>query len=487
MSSTKQTNSKPVDPSTLSGHALAVALVAAGALFMENLDATIIATGLPTMARDFHTSAVAVNVGITAYLLTLAIFIPLSGWVAARYGERRVFATAILIFTAASALCGLSHTLPLFTASRVLQGLGGSMMVPVGRLMVVRASTKAQLMKAIAYTIWPALVAPILGPPVGGWILSFASWPWMFLLNLPIGVVLFVLALKVVPRDRDTVREPFDLPGFALAGGASFSLMYLLESLQASHPPLVKVVSLGVAAVALGCGAVVRMRRARDPLFRLEVWSIETFRVSNGAGSLFRMAVYSVPFLLPLLFQEAFGLDPLASGSLTMAVFAGNLAMKPLTGPLLRSYGFRRVLIVNGLATVVLLAVCGWLRADTSRWLVLLVLFLGGLGRSMELTALTTMGFADLPEPLKGSGTTLATTINQMTTSLGVAVAALALHVSGTMRGGISTFDFRVAFCVMAALSALSLPSFLRMHPDAGAAVSGAALQQERAAAPAEG
>ena len=476
-----------MDPSTLRGHALAVALLAAGALFMENLDATIIATGLPTMARDFHTTAIAVNVGITAYLLTLAIFIPVSGWTAARFGERRVFASAILIFTVASALCGMSHTLPLFTASRVLQGIGGSMMVPVGRLMVLRASTKAQLMKAIAYTIWPALVAPILGPPVGGWILSFASWPWMFLLNVPIGVVLFALAMKVVPKDRETHRDPFDLPGFVLAGGASFCLMYLLESLQAQHLPVVKLVVLLVLAVTLGVGAVVRMRRAKDPLFRLEVLRIETFRVANAAGSLFRMAVFSVPFLLPLLFQEAFGLDPLQSGSLTMAVFAGNLAMKPLTGPLLRRYGFRTVLIVNGIATVVLLVACGWLRADSSRWLVLLVLFLGGLGRSMELTALTTMGFADLPEKLKGSGTTLATTINQMTTSLGVEVAALALHVSALVRGGMSAFDFRVAFCVMAGLALLGIPSFVGMNPDAGAAVSGAALRAEREATPAEG
>jgi EmrB/QacA subfamily drug resistance transporter len=428
-----------------------------------------------------------VNVGITAYLLTLAIFIPLSGWVATRFGERRVFASAILIFTVASALCGLSHTLPLFTASRVLQGIGGSMMVPVGRLMVLRASTRAQLMKAIAYTIWPALVAPILGPPVGGWILSFATWPWMFLLNVPIGVVLFALTLKIVPSDGEAEREPFDLPGFLLVGGASFCLMYLLESMEVMHPPAVKLVALAVAATVLGLGAVRRFRTAPEPLFRLEVFQIETFHISNLAGSLFRMAVYAVPFLLPLLFQEAFGLNPLQSGSLTMAVFAGNLAMKPLTRPLLRWYGFRRVLIVTGVATVVLLAACGWLRADTPRPWMLLVLFLGGLGRSMELTALTTMGFADLPESLKSSGTTLATTINQMTTSLGVAVAALALHGSATLRGHASAFDFRVAFCVMAVLAAASIPAYVRMHPDAGAAVSGAALQREQEATPAEG
>ena len=478
---------KQADPSTLHGHALAIALLAAGALFMENLDATIIATGLPTMARDFGTSAISVNVGITAYLLTLAIFIPVSGWIATRFGERRVFASAILIFTVASALCGTSHTLPLFTTARVLQGIGGSMMVPVGRLMVLRASTQNQLMKAIAYTIWPALVAPILGPPVGGWILSFASWPWMFLLNVPIGVVLFALVMKIVPADTETRRDSFDLPGFLLAGGASFCLMYLLESMQATPLPIAKLVIVGVLAAALSIGMVRWMRVAREPLFRLDVWRIDTFRVNNGAGSFFRMAVYSVPFLLPLLFQEAFGLNPLQSGSLTMAVFAGNLAMKPLTAPLLRRYGFRQVLIVNGFFSVVLLAAFGWLRADSPRMLVLTVLFLGGLGRSMELTALTTIGYADLPNDLKASGTTLTTTINQLTTSLGVAVAALALHFSASVRGGASAFDFRVAFCVMAVFAAASMPAYFRLHRDAGANVSGAAIRQEREATPAEG
>ncbi len=478
---------KQTDPSTLRGHALSVALLAAGALFMENLDATIIATGLPTMARDFGTSAVAVNVGITSYLLTLAIFIPVSGWTAARFGERRVFASAIAIFTVASVLCGLSHTLPLFTASRVLQGLGGSMMVPVGRLMVVRASSQAQLMKAVAYTIWPALVAPILGPPIGGWILSFTTWPWIFLLNVPVGMVLFALVLKIVPADNDRHTDPFDTPGFLLAGGASFCLMYLLESLQTPHPPIVKLVTLLVTAAVLGTCAIRRMQTARDPLFRLEVFRIETYRVSNVAGSLFRMSVFSVPFLLPLLFQEAFGLSPLQSGSLTIAVFAGNLSMKPLTGPLLKRYGFRTVLIVNGILTVFSLAACSWLRADSYKWVMLLVLFIGGLGRSMELTALTTMGFADLPLKLKGTGTTLQTTIQQMTTSLGVAIAALSLHASAAFRGGASAFDFRVAFCVMAAIAACSIPSYFRLHPDAGAAVSGAALRYDRAATPAEG
>lgn len=470
------------DPTTLRGYALAVALLSAAAQFMENLDATIIATGLPSMARDFHTTVIAVNVGITAYLLTLAVFIPVSGWMAARFGERRVFAAAILIFTVASALCGLSRTLPLFTAARVLQGIGGSMMVPVGRLMVVRAASKAQLMKAIAYTIWPSLVGPIVGPPVGGLVLRYASWPWMFLLNIPIGVILFVLALRIVRSDGKGNRTPFDVPGFLLVGGVSFCLVYLLEVLQSARPGHALVACFSLAACALGALMIGHLRRASNPLFRLEVFRIQTYRTALLPGLLMRMAVFSVPFLLPLLFQVGFGLDPLRSGSLTMAVFVGNLAMKPLTSPLLRRFGFRQVLVWNGIATVLLLAACGWLRAGTPRMVVLVLLFLGGLGRSMELTSLTTMSFADLPEDLKGNGTTLATTLQQMTQSLGVAVAALALHAAAAGHATAAA-DFRIAFCAMAALAACALPFFARLHPDAGAAVSGARQRLSTASA----
>lgn len=458
--------------STLRGRALAIALLSATALFMENLDATILTTGLPAMARDFHVTPVALNVGITAYLLTLAVLIPASGWVAERFGERKTFASAVLVFTVASLGCALSRTLSVFLLSRVLQGVGGSMMVPVGRLMVVRSATKAQLMKAIAYTIWPALTAPILGPVVGGWIIHVASWPWMFLLNLPLGLVLFVLALLIV-RDRPRQAEPvrMDVPGFVSTGAACVLLILALERVESGGGVAVSagLLLLGMLAAVW---AVVHMRRAARPLFRPELFRIQTFRTVMVAGSLFRMAVFSVPFLLPLLFQTAFGLNALQSGSLVMAVFAGNLGMKPLTNFLLRRFGFRTVLLVNGVATVGLLAACGWLRASTPTVLVLLLLFLGGAGRSMELTSLTTLGFAELPPALASSGTTFATMVQQMTVSFGVSVAALVLH--GTAHGGHG--DFRAAFAVMAGLAAVSLFSFARLPAGAGAAVSGHAV-----------
>jgi len=469
-----------ISNTTLRGRPLAIALLSAAALFMENLDSTIIATGLPAMARQFRVSPIALNVGITAYLVTLAVFISISGWMANRFGERRVFASAVLVFTIASALCGISHTLPTFLAARVLQGVGGSMMVPVGRLMVVRAVTKTQLMRAIAYTIWPALTAPILGPVVGGYIIHIASWPWMFLLNVPIGAVLFVLALLLVKDSEDRITEPFDSAGFVLVGGACLLLVLGVEHMQGSASDWIVAVAILAMSLLLAAFAVAHLRRCATPLFRLEVFRVTTFRTVMGAGSLFRMAVFSVPFLLPLLFQTSFGLDALRSGSLTMAVFAGNLAMKPLTTPLLRRFGFRSVLLSNGLITVILLAACGWLRSGTPTIFVLLVLFLGGAGRSMELTSLTTLGFADLPPELTASGTTLATMIQQLTVSVGIAVAALALQAAARAHRAAanSSAGFAFAFCVMAALAALSLPSFLRLPWDAGAAVSGTRPRQ---------
>ena len=456
------------------GHALAVALLSATALFMENLDATILTTGLPAMARDFHVTPVALNVGITAYLLTLAVLIPASGWVAERFGERKTFASAVLVFTLASVCCAASRTLPWFLVSRVLQGAGGAMMVPVGRLMVVRSASKAQLMKAIAYTIWPALTAPILGPVVGGWIIHVASWPWMFLLNVPIGLVLFGLSLGIVRDSRAEAKPPaLDMPGVLLTGLCCLLLIVALEAFENGAPALLSCVVFA-GGLMVGLTAAWHMRTSSRALFAPALFQIRTFRSVMISGSLFRMAVFSVPFLLPLLFQTAFGMDALRSGSLTMAVFAGNLAMKPLTTPLLRRFGFRGVLLGNGAVTVLLLSACGWLRAGTPVLLVLLILFLGGAGRSMELTSLTTLGFADLPPALAASGTTFATMVQQMTVSLGVSIAALVLHVTGGSGAGHAAHgNFKAAFCVMSALALVSVVAFARLPAEAGSAVSG--------------
>jgi len=468
--------------SVSSRRSLAVALLVAGALFMENLDGTIIATGLPAMGRSLHAAPVDLNVGITAYLLTLAIFIPISGWMADRFGAKTIFASAIAVFTLASIWCGMARSLGEFTLARVVQGIGGSMMVPVGRLMVVRVTPKERMMAAIAYTVWPALVAPILGPVLGGWIVTYTSWRWMFLLNVPVGVVLLILTLLIVDDGGERSVMSFDTLGFVLVGVSCFGLMYSMEMIGHDPLPLRSIAVWLTGAVVAGVVAVVHLQRTTRPLFDLSVLKIETFRVVLEGGSLFRMAIFATPFLLPLMFQVGFGMSALRSGWLTMAVFAGNLSMKTVTTPLLRRYGFRQVLLVNGSATAMILFACAWLKVGTAIWAVMLLLFLSGLGRSMQLTALTTLGYADLPPTQMSSGSTLASMVTQLNTGLGVAIAAVTLRLSswfhGRPGGQPVGQDFSVAFAVLGALAVMSLVMTMPLRPNAGSVVSGNVVEE---------
>lgn len=306
-----------------------VTTLIAGAFFMENLDGTIIATALPQMAKSFHVGAVNLNIGMTAYLLTLAVFIPISGWVADRFGARSVFASAIGIFTLASLLCGLSHTLAEFTLMRILQGLGGAMMVPVGRLIVLRNTPKHQLAQAIAYITWPGLTALVLGPPLGGFITTYASWHWIFFLNLPIGVAALILAMLWVENVRSGEIHPFDWLTFLLAGLASSGTVYAMEKLggEGMHwqgPGLILGVSLlsGVLAIAAA------RRKPGTSFVDLESLKLKTYALSIYGASAFRISVAVLPFLLPLMFQIVFGLSAFRSGLYLLALFAGDFSMK---------------------------------------------------------------------------------------------------------------------------------------------------------------
>ncbi|MBT9432802.1 MFS transporter [Candidatus Sodalis endolongispinus] len=332
-----------------------MALLVAGAFFMEYLDGTVIATALPQMARDFGVAAVDLNIGMSAYLITLAVLIPVSGWTADRYGARNVFSLALLIFTLSSLLCGLTHNVGEFIAMRVLQGIGGAMMVPVGRLAVLRNTPKSQLIVAIATLTWPALVAPILGPPLGGFITSYASWRWIFFINIPLGIVAIIIAWLIIPNSRESHPQPFDKMGFVSMGLATLCLVTALElcsQLPVNWPAVWLLLAVGLAALLI---ALRHLRRARHPMVRLDALRIHTFRITMGGGTLFRITVSTVPFLLPLLFQVGFGMDPFHAGILVLAVFAGNLAMKPATTPLMRRFGFRPILLVTAVGLIDLL------------------------------------------------------------------------------------------------------------------------------------
>jgi EmrB/QacA subfamily drug resistance transporter len=457
---------------------LFVTTLIAGAFFMENLDGTIIATALPQMARSFQVSAVNLNIGMTAYMLTLAVFIPISGWVADRFGSRSVFATAIGIFTFSSLLCALSHNLTQFTLVRILQGIGGAMMVPVGRLIVLRTTPKNKLTEAIAYITWPGLTALVVGPPLGGFITTYASWHWIFLLNLPLGVAALILTILWVENVRSEERHGFDVVTFVLAGFASAGAVYAMEKLGGEGgawrvPALTLLLSL-----LSGVGAILLARRnPAGSLIDLESMKCKTYALSVYGASAFRVAVSVLPFLLPLMFQISFGLNAFHSGLYLLVMFAGDLSMKALVMKTLRSFGFRRILIVNGVLTSLSMAACALLSTATPVLVIAAVLFCHGALRSMEFTCLTTLAYTEIPPSRMSRANGFLSAVMQLSTGMGVAVGAVTLrlvaHANGHTAAEPHLRDFHYAFLLMAILSLGPVLDSLGLPPDAGAATSG--------------
>ncbi|EIX9460818.1 MFS transporter [Klebsiella pneumoniae] len=455
----------------------APALLVAGAFFMEFLDGTVIATALPDMARDFGVTAVELNIGISAYLITLAVLIPASGWIADRFGARAIFTLALAIFTLASVFCGLSTEVHIFVAMRILQGVGGALMVPVGRLAVLRTTPKHQLIKAIATLTWPALVAPIIGPPLGGFITRYASWHWIFFINVPLGLAAIILSLRIIPDIRETERRSFDLSGFITTSVAMVSLVTAMERLGDRQPQIWP--TLALAALGFGCllYSIRHFRRAVAPMVRLDALQVPTFRVTMYGGSLFRASISAVPFLLPLLFQVGFGMDPFHSGLLVLAVFVGNLTIKPATTPLIRWLGFRRLLLINGALNVCSLLACALLTPQTPVWAIMLILYLGGVFRSIQFTGVSTLAFADVPAAQMSDANTLFSTASQLAVGLGITLGAIGIRLGEqvgdwqhlTELPGIS---FRLSFVFIALICLVGMIDSLHLAKTAGSSVS---------------
>ncbi|MBZ3799055.1 MFS transporter [Leclercia adecarboxylata] len=453
------------------------ALLVAGAFFMEFLDGTVIATALPDMAKSFGVQAVDLNIGISAYLITLAVLIPASGWIADRFGARKVFTLALAIFTLASVLCGLATSVDQFVAMRVLQGMGGALMVPVGRLAVLRTTPKHLLITAIATLTWPALVAPIIGPPLGGFITSYANWRWIFFINVPLGLIAIVMALRIIPDISEETRRPFDTPGFIATSVAMVSLVCAMEMMGAQQVNTTLTLALVATGVVTLIYALRHFRRARWPMIRLDALQVPTFRVTMYGGSLFRASISAVPFLLPLLFQVGFGMDAFHSGLLVLAVFVGNLTIKPATTPLLRGLGFKKLLLINGALNVLALLACAFLTPQTPVWVIMLVLYLGGVFRSIQFTAISTLAFADVPSPQMSYANTLFSTATQLAVGLGITLGAIGIRIGelcSEMLGidALPGISFRLAFVAIALVCLLGMFDTLRLVKDAGSAVS---------------
>lgn len=445
-----------------------VTLVVASALFMQSLDTTVVATALPAMARSFGQTPEHLNLAITAYLLSLAVFIPASGWVADRFGARTVLIAAIGLFAAGSLACGLAGSLPALVAARVVQGLGGALMVPVGRLVVLRAVPKAELVDAMAFITVPALVGPVIGPPLGGFLTTFVSWRWIFWINLPIAAIGIALSWWLVGDRREHDPASFDLKGFALSGMGLAALMFGLETAGRGLVPA------GVVAALLAGGAVLALfyrrhaARTPHPIIDLGLLAIPTFRASVLGGLLFRIGVGATPFLLPLVFQLGFELTAFGSGLLTAASASGALLMKTTAGPILRRLGFRRVLVGNAVVSGVFIVACAAFTPGMPYLPILAILVLGGFFRSLQFTGINTLAYADVPDARMAAATGFASMMQQLSLSLGVTVAALTLHLGGAAGAG----GHAPAFILVGAASAAAALVFARLPADAGAVLT---------------
>ncbi|HXJ01666.1 MAG TPA: MFS transporter [Micropepsaceae bacterium] len=463
-----------------------IALIVAAAFFMETLDGTVIATALPDMARSFGVGAIQLSISITAYILTLAIFLPASGWLADRFGTRTIFGGAIAAFTLASIACGLAPNFNGFIAARIAQGAAAALMSPVGRLVVLRATEKRDLLRAAAITIWPGLLAPVIGPPLGGFISTYASWRGIFLLNVPLGIVGVLAVLRYVPQFQQDEKRPFDLVGFSLSGLALGTLMYGFDRVGVRE--WWSAAALITTAIALGWMAVRHLERHEHPLVELSAMRVQSFSVGVWTGILFRMAVGATPVLLPLMFQRGFGMTAFAAGVLTLGYAIGNIAMKPLTSWILRHFGFRATLVADTLLSSLCIAFCGFLSPGTPVWLTTLLLILTGGFRSLGLTGLFTLPFVDVSPAQRTAANTLSNITWQVGIGLGVAFGSIALQASLLLRGAdedvLNVLDFRFAFVAVALIGAAALPGFLSLSPHAGAEVSG---HRPRASAPAKG
>ncbi|MCD4853529.1 MFS transporter [Arthrobacter sp. AK01] len=453
-----------------------LALLVAATFFMEFLDGTILTTAIPSIASDFRVAPADINITMTAYLVTVAMGIPLSSWLAERFGARRIFCLAISVFTIASLLCAISTDLTMLTLSRVAQGMGGAMMVPVGTLVVLRGTPKSELLRATAYLVWPGLLAPVLAPMVGGALTTFLSWHWIFIINVPLGLAAFIAALRLVPQTQFDGKRRLDWFGLLLTTLGVGALVVGLETLggHASNVLAAGVVSAGVLSLA---GAVWWMSKAKVPLFNLSVFGTRTFRATSTGGFIYRLTISSVPFLLPLMFQDGFGWDPLKAGVMVAAVFVGNIGIKPATTPLIRRFGFKPVLVFASFASAVTFALCAFLDAQTPEPLIFALLLFSGAFRSIGFSAYASVQYADIIPGQLPSANAISATLVQLAAAAGIAVGALFLRLfeATDVFGPDQVSAYKGAFVAMAVLMLVSTVDSLTLHRHAGAEVSGGA------------
>ena len=450
-----------------------VPLIVAFALVMQNLDSSALVTSLPLIAESLNEPTLRLHMAVTGYLLAFATFLSLSGWMADRFGARLIFRIAMVIFTIGSVLCGSSNSFEEMIFYRIVQGLGGAMMVPVGRLILVRAVPKAELVSAMALMGMPTIIGPVIGPVLGGFVATVSSWRWIFWMNVPIGILGVIMVTMFIEDVREENVRPFDWKGFFLSGFGLAGTLFGMDAVIAKNSLDVFNVSIfsgGLMALAL---YVFHARRVDHPILDLTLMKISTFRASITGGTIFRLGIGANPFLLPLMLQEGFGYSPFHSGIVTCASAAGAFGMRTIAKRVLRKYGFRRVLIYNSLIASALLALCGLFEPTTPQWVMMAVIFFGGVFRSLEFTALAAIAFADVESPQMSHATSFQQMAQRLSMSFGVAMSAFFLHQLSTDATHIPVSAFQVTFVLIGVISATSIWTFWKLSPEAGALLAG--------------
>ena len=454
---------------------LLLPLIVACALFMENMDSTVIATSLPEIAQDLGVNPISLKLALTAYLVSLAVFIPVSGWMADRFGSRTVFRMAIAVFMIGSLACGFSESLGGFVAARFFQGMGGAMMVPVGRLVLLKSVPKNELVQVLSYLTIPALIGPVIGPALGGFISTYFHWRWIFFINLPIGFLGMYLVSRHIPNIFEDHLAPLDVKGFLLSG---FGLSALTLGLATAGQHLLSMevaIASGIAGAAALALYVRHALRVPHPVLDFRFLRVQTYRTGVLGGGLFRVGVGAMPFLLPLMLQLGLGFSALQSGLVTCTSALAAMFMKTLAVAILRRFGFRTVLTWNALIATVTIGCYGLFTQATPVAMMVALLLTGGFFRSLQFTALNALSYADVARPDMSPASSLANVTQQIALSLGVTIGAFALETTAALRGhaSVQAADFSVAFVVVAVIASLSFWFNIALARDAGAEVSG--------------
>ena len=449
-----------------------IIVIVATALFMQNLDSTVLGTALTRIAADFNTDPIQLHMALTAYLLSLAVFMPVSGRLADRFGTRTVFRWAVALFTLASVGCAFSTGLGWLVLGRVIQGIGGAMMIPVARLALLKSVPKSELIGAMAWVSIPGLVGPVLGPPVGGFIVTYWTWPWIFWINVPIGIAGIVLATFFMDDVRETDVPPFDFSGFVMVAIGFSGLILGLETIGDSMlPRWINGLAVGAGIVALA-GYAVHARRVATPVLDLSLLRIPTFFSSMIGGAFFRIGTGALPFLMPLMLQAGFGYSPLQSGLTTLAGALGAITVKLGAEPMIRRFGFRRTLVWNTLLSAAFLGLCLFFRPSTPVWVIFAVLLIGGFFRSLTFTALNTLAYVDLDQRRMSQATGFVSVMQQLSLSVGVGLSAMLLQIVTVHGQAPAAADFAAPFAVIAFVGGIAAVQFTRLSPDAGSAAS---------------